>query len=160
MRESSMSIDFSAPLPSHNREIQRIFDDVLMSPIKKILRLETEVVGDNKDTLLTFSLTPKSQMTIDRRISPQRHSVQESIDQVVRICERRLYDEIKKEVIEAIANKKRVVPPDDLLLYGMPFRILDGLELEDCALIILSPKKYNELREKEADSRQGWIFTR
>lgn len=160
MSESSMSIDFSAPVSSHNKEIQRIFDDVLRSPIKKILRLETELVGDNKDTLLTFSLTPKSQTTIDRQMSHQRYSVQESIDQVIRICERKLYDEIKKEVIEGIVNEERIVPPSDLLLYGMPFRILDSLELEDGALIILSPKKYHELREKEADSRQGWIFTR
>ena len=141
-------------------EMQRIFNNVFKTPIKNLIRLETEYIKDTHDIALKLSLNTHSTNIITIQPTSSEYQTKNKIDYALIYCEQTLYTMISNFIIKAIASDKRTIPPPNMLLYGMPFAIIDDLNIENESLIILSPKKYHELREHEANSRQGIISTR
>lgn len=141
-------------------EMQRIFNNVFKTPIKNLIRLETEYIKDTHDIALKLSLNTHSTNIITIQPTSSEYQTKNKIDYALIYCEQTLYTMISNFIIKAIASDKRTIPSPDMLLYGMPFAIINDLNIENESLIILSPKKYHALREHEANSRQGIIFTR
>ena len=138
-----------------NKDVWKIIENAFTSPIKDSLKVS---VAEEQDGLLyDVSLTFNQRLVSESRT--RRDDWKEPLIKMLKIAERDVLDMHKASAIKVFEDQDKcgyTLPP---YLYGMPYRITDTPMVDD-ALILISPEKHLELLEKEASSREGWIFTK
>ena len=136
-------------------DVWKTIENAFTSPIKNFLKVS---VAEEQDGLLyDVSLTFNQRFVSESRT--HRDDWKEPLIKMLKMSERDVLDRHKASAVKVFEGQDECgdkLPP---YLYGMPYRIIDTPMVED-ALILISPKKHLELLEKEASSREGWIFTK
>lgn len=133
--------------------LEKLKKEVFSTPIKDLLSIESE--RKEFENLITLSIRVEERFTMDD------HVVREYPQMMNKILKRKedsLFKRIRRIIIEAIVSYGRRDFPESTHLFGLPYRIVEDLDIEEGAVIILTPQRYYELRERETEGR-NLIFT-
>lgn len=128
---------------------------ILSTPIQDLLTASSERIDSR--TLVKLSLTHDESFTIDDYIMREKNH-QNSLDYMISLTERGLYERIRNFIVKALVSQEPHNPDAPTHLFGLPYRVVDT-EIEEGAVILLTPKRYYELIDQECESRQI-IFTK
>lgn len=139
-----------------NFSLKKLRDNVLVTPIKDLLKIETERV--DRRTLVTLSLPMQEQFIIDDYTLMEDNS-KDILNRVFKITEDTLFKRIRGFIIKAIVSHGHRGSGVYTHLFGLPYRIVEDVDIPEGAVILLTPQRYNELVDMEIESR-NLIFTR
>ena len=139
-----------------NFSLKKLKDNVLVTPIKDLLKIETERV--DRRTLVTLSLPIQEQFTIDDYALMEDNS-KDILNRAFKITEDKLFKRVRNFIVKAIVSHGHRGSGVYTHLFGLPYRIVEDTDIEEGAVILLTPQKYSELRDIETEGR-NLIFTR
>lgn len=132
---------------------KRLRDEVYVTPIKDIINTTTKKDVDGLQVLLSLDIEACGIISSELLRQEKSTGV---VDNILKLLERQLFILLQNVFLKSMIQNIDIQPK---YVYGLPYRIISDVNIEEGALVILTPKKYHELREKECNSRQGWIFT-
>ena len=132
---------------------KRLRDEVYVTPIKDIINTTTKKDVDGLQVLLSLDIEACGIISSELLRQEKSTGV---VDNILKLLERQLFILLQNVFLKSRIQNIDIQPK---YVYGLPYRIISDVNIEEGALVILTPKKYHELREKECNSRQGWIFT-